>query len=74
VDVPVADASTVAWSAPGASLYGAHPIVLRVNMTAGGNAVQARVPGVVQVALPSGIVPIEPSYRIALQAWLRDWR
>jgi hypothetical protein len=66
--------ASVPWDVPSTSLYGAYPVVLRVNLTAAGSPVQARVLTFAQVALPSGVVPIEPTYRIALQAWFRDWR
>lgn len=61
------------WSPPSDAFYGAHVAVLRVNLTVGSQPVVAQRAAVVDVALPTGQVPIDPIYRAHLQTWLRDW-
>lgn len=61
------------WAPPEETLYGAHPALLRVNLTAGSASFEVRRITLVDVALPSGEVPFEPPYRATLQAWLPDW-
>lgn len=66
------------WNAPASATYGAHPVLVRVGLTVdvGGTPVQVegRLVGQVNVALPSGTVPLEPPYRAIIQAWFPDWR
>jgi hypothetical protein len=78
--IPLGSGTTgsATWEAPTTSIYGAHPVVLRVNATvslpSGGTAVvQARTMGIIDVALPNGIIPIEAPYRAVLQTWFPDW-
>lgn len=66
-------ARTGAWSVPAASLYGEHVALLRVGVTLGGVPVELHRVLTFDVALPSGEVPIDPPYRVALQTWLADW-
>gem|GEM_PF-4868851 len=62
------------WTPPDDALFGAHPVVLRALMQAGGVTYEARLVGILPVALPSGVVPLDPPYRAVLQAWFGDWR
>jgi hypothetical protein len=64
---------TVTWSPPETSLFGTHPVVLRAVLKHGGTTYEARIVGYLPVALPNGVVPIDPPYRAVLQAWLPDW-
>lgn len=64
---------TGAWSPDPTSLYGAHPALLKVGFELNGVAMEMRKAIVVNVALPTGEVPIDPPYRATLQAWLPDW-
>lgn len=61
------------WSPDPTSLYGAHPALLRVGIELYGVEIELRKAIVVNVALPTGEVPIDPPYRATLQAWLPDW-
>lgn len=64
---------TGAWTPAESQLYGAHPALLRVGVDVGGVRVELRRVIVVDVALPTSEIPIEPPYRITLQVWLADW-
>lgn len=68
-----AGVARAAWEIPESSLYGVHPVVLTFRLDTDGNSVEARRLGFVTVALPSGIVPIDPPYRAVLQAWFPEW-
>lgn len=75
--VPLAGA-TADWTVPPATLYGAHPVLLRqkVSLTLPSAAVvdvEARLVGILEVGLPAGIVPLEPPYEAVLQVWFPDW-
>jgi hypothetical protein len=72
--VPAGLSPSVAWSAPWNATYGVHPVVLRQNLTLNGVTIEARLLTTISVALSSGVVPVEPTYRLSLQAWFRDWR
>lgn len=61
------------WDVPGHSLYGTHVALLRIPVTVAGQDVELRKPIVFDVGLASGEVPIDPPYRVTLQAWLPDW-
>lgn len=61
------------WDVPGHALYGTHVALLRVPVTVAGQDVELRKPIVFDVALATGEVPIDPPYRVTLQAWLPDW-
>lgn len=61
------------WTPTGSTLYGAHPALLRVGVTISGVSLELRRVIVVDVALPTGEVPIDPPYRAVLQTWLADW-
>lgn len=61
------------WTAPTESLYGKHPALLRVSLTVGSNTFELRRASLVDVALPTGEVPIHPPYRAVVRAWLADW-
>ncbi len=78
VDLPTAWTGTSSWRVPADSLFGMHPVVFVASLdipTAAGKAlIDVRLVTTTQVALPSGIVPIETPYRAVLEAWLPDWR
>lgn len=61
------------WDVPESSLYGVHPVVLSVRLQVGPTEVEAHRLAFVSVALPSGIVPIDPPYRAVVQAWFPEW-
>lgn len=65
---------TVTWTVPDHALYGAHPALVRVLLLVGVVPVEARIPTIVVVGLPSGAQPIEPAYTATIQAWFPDWR
>lgn len=67
-------AGTTTWSVPADSLYGVHPAILAVGLDVDGADVTAHVLTWVTVALPTGEVPIDPPYRVILQAWFPDWK
>lgn len=64
---------TGTWLPSPSTLYGSHPALLRVGVSVDGATVELRRVLVLDVALPSGEVPIDPPYRVSLQAWLADW-
>lgn len=75
--LPMTGAS-VDWTVPPEALYGAHPVLLRqkVTMTLPSSAVvvvEARLVGILDVGLPSGVVPLDPPYEAVLQVWFPDW-
>lgn len=65
------------WSVPTSSLFGVHPVVVRVGfeVPVGVDVVEVelRMLRIVEFAHPSGIVPIEAPYRAVLEVWLPDW-
>jgi hypothetical protein len=61
------------WIPDESTLYGTHPVLLRVGVSLAGNSVELRRVVTLDIALPTGQVPIDPPYRVALQAWLPDW-
>lgn len=66
---------TTSWRVPTWSLYGAHPATLSVRVVApSGAVVDLHRVDVIDVALPTGQVPIDAPYRVFLQAWFPDWR
>lgn len=79
VPLPSGAAPSATWTVPADSLYGAYPVVLRqkVQLTLPSTAVvelEARVVGILEVALPTGTVPVAPPYAAVLQVWFPDWR
>lgn len=66
-------ARSATYHAPTYALYGAHPALLRVSATIGTTTFELRRAMVVDVALHTGEVPIDPPYRASLQGWLADW-
>lgn len=68
-----ATARSGSWTVPAEALYGAHPTLLRVGLNLGSTQVELRRVAVVQIALPTGEVPIDAPYRVALQTWIADW-
>lgn len=64
---------SAAWRVPSDALYGTHVAVLEVALDVGGLDVVAYKVALVDVALPSGHVPIDPPYRAVLQAWFPEW-
>ncbi|HVM45928.1 MAG TPA: hypothetical protein VM582_08345, partial [Candidatus Thermoplasmatota archaeon] len=71
---PAGSMWTGTWTVPAETLYGAHPALLRiVILTEAGTTFELRRATIVHVALPTGEVPIDPIYRVSLQAWLPDW-
>lgn len=74
VALPALTDGTLAWTVPPESLYGAHPALLTVTARVpSGALVELHRIEILQVALPSGEVPIDPPYRVFLQAWFPDW-
>lgn len=73
-DLGATPAGVATWSVPADSLYGVHPAVLSVRLSVGSVAVDAHALTWVTVALPTGEVPIDPPYRVVLQAWFPDWQ
>lgn len=67
-------AGTATWSVPAENLYGAHPVKLTVRIQVGTVTLDAYRVAILQVALPTGEVPIDPPYRAVVQAWFPDWR
>lgn len=61
------------WTAPVHALYGTHPALLRVTVTVGSDTFELRRATVVDVALPTGEVPVHAPYRASIRAWLADW-
>lgn len=62
------------WHAPPDALYGVHPVVLKASLRVpGGDVVEIRRVSTLTVALPDGTVPLDPPYRVVLQAWFPDW-
>lgn len=74
LDLGAGSAPRATWTPPDEALFGAHPVVLRAAMRAGSVSYEARLVGLLPVALPNGIVPSDPPYRAQLQAWLPEWR
>lgn len=66
-------ARTGSWTPDEATLYGLHPALLRVGITIAGTQVELRRVATLDIALPTGQVPIDPPYRASLHAWLPDW-
>lgn len=64
---------TGTWTPAASTLFGAHPALLRVDVDVGTAIVELRKIAIVEVALPTGEVPVAHSYRVSLQAWLADW-
>lgn len=69
---------TSTWTMPQDSLYGHHPVLLSAhlevpNSSGGTTMLEARIVTLLTVALPSGVVPIEPPYRAVLEVWMPDW-
>lgn len=73
LDLPSGTSPATTWSVPDDSLLGAHPVLLRAKLLVGSTSVEARQVGVIQVALPGGVVPVDPPYRAVLQAWFPEW-
>lgn len=61
------------WSAPPHSLYGTHVALLRVSVTVGSDTFELRRATTIDLALPTGEVPIHAPYRATVRAWLADW-
>lgn len=76
VVVPIMDRDgTATWSVPANSLYGLHPALLSAKVRlANGVVLDVHKLDSVAIALPTGEVPIDPPYRVYLQAWFPDWR
>lgn len=72
--LPPGNTPTATWTPPPESLYGTHVAVLRINLTVGAQPVVAQRLALLDVALPTGQVPIDPLYRAILQTWMNDWR
>lgn len=64
---------TATWEVPSDSLYGTHVAVMSIALDVGATRVVAHKLTTVDVALPSGHVPIDPPYRAVLQAWFPEW-
>lgn len=68
-------AGSYEWNVPPDTLFGLHPLLLTASVkTANGGVVELHRVGLIDVALPTGEVPIDPPYRVFLQAWFPDWR
>lgn len=65
-------AGVASFHVPPESLYGAHPAVLTARVDAGGGTVDLHRVTVLQVALPTGAVPIDAPYRVFVQTWFPD--
>lgn len=72
--LPTGTTPSTTWDVPMSAAFGVHLVVVSTNVTIGSTTFQARSLTTVTVALPSGVVPIEPPYRVELQVWSRDWR
>lgn len=65
---------TGAWTPSPSAFFGAHPALLRVGVDLGGGVeVELRRVLVLDVALPTGGVPVDAPYRVTLQTWMADW-
>lgn len=73
IDLPAGTAPSATWTPPDDSLLGVHPVVLRAKITIGATTLEARKVGTFSVALPGGVVPVDPPYRAVLQTWLPEW-
>lgn len=71
-------AGVATWTADPASFFGTHPVVVAALLSVPGPngdvEVEARLLTTLTVALPGGIVPLDPPYRFVLEAWQPEWR
>lgn len=77
LEVPSGE-SSVSWTIPAHALYGAHPVLLEQTVrytfsTAPPQDVKVRTVGVLEIALPTGEVPLGAPYAAVLQVWFPDW-
>lgn len=67
------NAGVATWEPDTSSFYGTRIAMMKAVLNVDGNLVEARRIAQIQVALPTGEVPIDPPYRAILHVWMADW-
>jgi hypothetical protein len=77
VDLGSGWTGTHGWTVPRESLFGVHPVVVHATVTVPGATtdvtLDVRLVATPSFALPNGVVPIDPPYRVVLEAFLPEW-